>query len=261
MCSSLFLPPVDAASFGRALLDPQLATPEGLTGPDGQTAPRRFNVYRNNVIVSLTEALGETFPAVKTLLGEDYFKALAQAFVAAHPPVSPVLIWYGSEFADFLNAFPPLEAYPYLGDVARLEWAWLQAYHAADAAPLDPAGLGKIDPQQLGDVCFTPHPASHVVTSRWPVWAIARANRFEREEAGAIDLAEPQSVLITRPDMDVNVFLLRAGGAAFTMDLLQGQTLADAAGRAQEEDGSFSLSDCLSDCLAAGAFSGLLLND
>jgi hypothetical protein len=261
MRSPLSPPQVDAASFGRALFDPQSATPDGLTGPDGQTAPKRFNVYRNNVIVSLSEALGETFPAVKTLLGDDYFKALARAFVTAHPPASPVLIWYGAEFADFLSAFPPLQSYPYLGDVARLEWAWLQAYHAADEAALDPARLGDIDPQRLGDVRFTPHPAVHVVTSRWPVWTIARANRFEPDEAGAADLSEPQSVLITRPDMDVNVFLLRAGGAGFTLDLLQGHTLADAAGRAQEEDESFSLSDCLSDCLAAGAFSGLLLDD
>lgn len=150
MRGPLALPHVNAASFGRALLDPQMATPDGLTGPDGETAPKRFNVYRNNVIVSLCEALGESFPAVKALLGEEYFRALAQAFVTAHPPVSPVLIWYGAGFADFLDAFPPLKAYPYLGDVARLEWSWLQAYHAADAAPLDPAILGSVDPQRPG---------------------------------------------------------------------------------------------------------------
>ncbi|GAB2184625.1 HvfC/BufC N-terminal domain-containing protein [Roseibium sp. LAB1] len=261
MRGPLTLPQVDASTFGRALLDPQLDTPVGLTGPDGQTAPKRFNVYRNNVIVSLTEALGETFPAVKTLLGEEYFKALAQAFVMDHPPVSPVLIWYGAEFADFLNAFPPLEAYPYLGDVARLEWAWLQAYHAADAAPLDPAALGDVDPQRLGNVRFAPHPAAHVVTSGWPVWALARTNRFDPDGAEAVDLAEPQAVMITRPDMEVNVYLLRPGGAVFAKDLLQGHTLAEAAGRAQGDDEAFSLSDCLSDCLVAGAFSGLLWDE
>ncbi len=261
MRGPLALPQVNAASFGRALLDPQMATPDGLTGPDGETAPKRFNVYRNNVIVSLCEALGESFPAVKALLGEEYFRALAQAFVTAHPPVSPVLIWYGAGFADFLDAFPPLKAYPYLGDVARLEWSWLQAYHAADAAPLDPAILGSIDPQRLGGVRFVPHPAAHVVTSAWPIWAIARANRFEPDEAEAVDLDEPQSVMITRPDMEVDVYLLRPGGAVFTMDLLQGQTLAAAASRAQEDDDGFALSDCLSDCLAAGAFSALQLDD
>ncbi len=136
-----------------------------------------------------------------------------------------------------------------------------RAYHAADAAPLDPAILGSIDPQRLGGVCFVPHPAVHVVTSAWPIWAIARANRFEPDEAEAVDLDESQSVMITRPDMEVDVYLLRPGGAVFTMDLLQGQTLAAAASRAQEEDDGFSLSDCLSDCLAAGAFSALQLND
>ena len=114
------LPPrLSTADFGEALWDPDAETPAGLIGPDGKIAPKRFSVYRNNVIVSLTEALEQTFPAIQNLLGEEYFKALARAFVVQHPPKSPVLIWYGADFAAFIEAFPPLEAYPYLATSAR----------------------------------------------------------------------------------------------------------------------------------------------
>jgi len=228
-----------------------------LIGPDGKTAPKRFNVYRNNVIVSLCEALGQSFPAVKTLLGEDYFNALARVFVSTHLPVSPVLIWYGRELADFIETFPPLEAYPYLADVARVEWAWLQAYHAADAAPLDPSVLGALAPEDVAEARFIKHPAAAVVGSKWPVLDLIRANRLDAGMAEKIDLNEPQAVLVTRSDLDVGVLLLRLGGDVFAEALFEGVPLGEAAGLAQEKDTDFALADCLSDLLFSGAFTAL----
>jgi len=256
--STLRLPPkTDVPEFAEALLDAEAGTPEGIVGPDGQAAPKRFNVYRNNVVVSLCEALGQTYPAVKTLLGEDYFNALARAFVTRHPPQSPVLIWYGGAFAEFIENFPPLEAYPYLADVARVEWAWLQAYHAADAAPLDPSLLGAMDPDKVGGVRFEKHPAAALVRSIWPIRDLLRSNRFAPEEAGTVDLSRSQPVLITRPDLNVEIFLLRSGGEVFLGALFEGAALAEAASQAHSQCAEFSLSGCLSDCLSSGAFSGL----
>ncbi|WP_209017416.1 DNA-binding domain-containing protein [Roseibium aggregatum] len=246
-----------AKDFAGALLDSAAATPDGIVGPDGKAAPKRFNVYRNNVVVSLCEALGQIYPAVKTLLGDEYFNAVARAFVTRHPPQSPVLIWYGGAFAAFIEEFPPLEAYPYLVDVARAEWSWLQAYHAADAAPMDPALLGALDPEKVGEARLEKHPAALLVRSDWPVLDLLRANRFFPEDAVAVDLSLSQSVLITRPDLDVEIRLPYPGGAVFIEALFEGFALAEAAGKAQSQCAEFSLSDCLSDCLSSGAFTGL----
>ncbi|MBG6164229.1 DUF2063 domain-containing protein [Roseibium album] len=253
-----FPPKVGVGDFGEALWNPEAATPSGLIGPDGLTAPKRFNVYRNNVIVSLCDALEQTFPALQNLLGEDYFKALARAFVVQHPPKSPVLIWYGSDFPDFIEAFPPLASYPYLADVARVEWAWVQAYHAADVAPLDPAALGSVDPNVLGSIRFEKHPAAALIMSSWPVWDLARANRFEPDEEIRVDLDRSQSVLIARPEFDVELLQLRPGGDVFLNALLSGATLGEAAALAEGQVAEFSLSDCLSDCLSIGVFTDLV---
>lgn len=247
-----------ASGFARALLDPDSAPPEGVTGPDGMPAPKRFNVYRNNVIVSLSEALGKTYPAIRALLGDDYFSALARAFVHEHPPVSPVLIWYGGAFAEFLAAFAPLEDYPYLADVARAEWAWLQAYHAEDAAPLDPSCLAAIPPENVGDVRFIKHPAAHLISSDWPVRDLLRVNRLEPGCGIGVDLGVSQPVLVVRPDLAVGLVALREGADVFISALFEGETLAQAGGVAQERHVGFSLADCLSDCLSNGAFKGLV---
>ena len=251
------IPHIGTGDFGEALWDPDGGTPAGIIGPDGHEAPRRFNVYRNNVIVSLTEAVGQNYPAIMNLLGDEYFNALARAFVIQHPPKSPVLIWYGSEFADFIEAFPPLAAYPYLADVARLEWAWLQAYHAADETPLDPAALSALPLEAVGTAQFTKHPAASLIASKWPVWDLVRANRFDPEAVEGIDLNISQSVLITRPELDVELVLLRPGGDVFLTSLLDGAPLGEAAAHAQSEETEFSLSDCLSDVLSNGVFSDL----
>jgi hypothetical protein len=257
MSAAKAIPKVGANEFGRAVLDPEFDTPAGLIGPDGLSAPKRFNVYRNNVIVSLCEALGQTFPAIKKLLGEEYFSALARAYVLQHPPRSPVLMWYGADFSDFIEAFPPLKDYAYLGDVARVEWNWVQAFHATDAAPMDPALLGTIEPSSVGLVRFTRHPTTSLVSSLWPIWDLARVNRFEPDHAIEIDLNRSQAVLITRPDLNVDLYLLRPGCDVFLNALFEGVTLGDAAALAQTQCQEFSLSDCLSDCLSSGAFTGL----
>ncbi len=245
--------------FGKALLDAEQPMPAGIVGPDGQPAPKRFNVYRNNVIVSLCEALAQSFPAIERLVGEDYFKALARAFVPDNPPHSPVLLWYGEAFPDFIENFPPLAEYGYLVDVARLEWAWLRAYHAADAEPFDPSALGAIEPDQVGEVMLERHPAAYCIRSKWPVFSLVLANRFATDRAQEINLGEAESVLITRPAYEVQIQLMRPGSDLF-FEALETKELQDAADSTAAAVPEFALAESLSDFLSAGAFSGLKSN-
>ena len=89
------------SSFAQALLDPERPVPRGIS------PARRFSVYRNNVVAGLVKALASRFPAVERIVGEEFFAAMARAFVVARPPRSAVLASYGEEFADFIAAFAP----------------------------------------------------------------------------------------------------------------------------------------------------------
>jgi len=64
--------------FSAALLDAALPAPPGLVGPDGEPGPKRFAVYRNNVVVGLVEALRDAFPAVCRIVGIEFFEAMAR---------------------------------------------------------------------------------------------------------------------------------------------------------------------------------------
>jgi len=143
---------VSQEAFRSAVFDPKADVPEGLIDPAGRSAGKRFDVYRNNVIVSLSNALAEGFPALRNLVGASNFTVLAGAYVRAHPPSAPVLMLFGAKMPEFLAAFPPVQRYPFLPDIARLECALRESYHAADTTPIDPAELGAVSPDALADL-------------------------------------------------------------------------------------------------------------
>lgn len=215
---------VSQAEFLAALLDPAAAVPEGLEDPEHRPAGRRFSVYRNNVAVSLTEALEVAFPIVLKIVGEEFFRAMAGVFLRAHPPASPVLMFYGDEMPAFLASFAPVAHLGYLPDVARLEIALRAAYHAADAHPIGPEAVNTGADLMAARVTLAP--ALRLVRSRWPLYGIWRANT---EDGAPKPGRAAEDVLVTRPGFDPVVSLLPEGGADFIARLAEGEALAAAA--------------------------------
>jgi hypothetical protein len=238
-------------AFAAALLDPAHPPPKGFA-PE---APDRFRVYRNTVLVGLVDALAATYPAVRALVGEEFFRAVAREAARANPPRTPVLIDWGGDFADFLAAFPPAARLPYLPDVARLEWAWTRAYHAADAAPAPISALGSVAAEALAAARLMPHPTLRLVRSHFPV-ASLWAETTGRAPRTTLDLAQPETALVLRPALTVTVRTLSAGEDAFLDATLAGATIGAAAEVAALQPG-FDLGRCFVRLFDAGAFAGI----
>jgi len=235
--------------FARALRDPGLPAPLPLrSSSDG----RRFDVYRNNVTVSLVDALRSTFPAVHRLVGEEYFAAAARAYISEHPPRSPVLLLYGETFGEFLDRFPSASGAPYLGDVARLEWARMNALHAADAAPTGIDGLSGLPEESLESAALVPHPSLGLVASRWPVVSLWQASVDPGGEV-EVDMRKPEQALVVRPALMVEVRRLPPGGAVFVGALLSGCRLGEAVQQAADAAEQFDLAMLLQLIFEAGA--------
>ena len=245
-----------ATEFRAAILDPLRDNPQAVAGPGGKKAVKRFNVYRNNVTVSLINALADIFPAVQRIAGETLFRDMAREFVRVHPPVSPLLFLYGHEFPAFIGDLEQARRMPYLADVARLERAWLTAYHAADFEPLAPDALAAIAAEDLENAVFAPHPATGLVVSDYAVFDIFDANRHH-ETVGRIDASRGQSVLVTRPGHDVRVTALPPGDDAFFGRMLEGGTLGEAAAAAAGTAETFDINSAIGGLFATGAFTAV----
>ena len=211
------------SAFAHALLDPGAAVPAGLVDPQGRPAPRRFSVYRNNVVTSLTGALEAAFPTVRKLVGDEFFAAMAGVFLRAHPPRSRILMLYGAAMPKFLETFQPVAHLGYLPDIARLDQAMRESYHAADSAPLPKTDFQRLLGEDIAAFRLTLAPALRLVRSRWPIHAIWTANH----ESGPPPQTGAQDVAILRPEFDPRPMLLPPGGAAFLTGLEMGLTLGD----------------------------------
>ena len=252
------LPSSYAAAFASALLDPGSETPAVVTGPPGKAAVKRYNVYRNNVTASLIEALAATYPAVQRITGVAFFRAMARSHIRATPPTSPLLFEYGHDFPAFIETYEYACAMPWLADTARIERAWLDAYHAADAEPLSAEALGSFPQERLADLTFVAHPATRIVRSRYSVVTIFAANRDDAP-VGRIDASVPEDALITRPDLDVVVRYLLSGGAVFLASLIAGRSLGEAAALAMDASPAFDIASNIAGMIEAGAFTAATL--
>jgi hypothetical protein len=241
--------------FAVALVDRSLPLPPGLTSWNAGEPQQRFGVYRGNVAGALIEALAVRYPVVQRLVGEDFFRAMARDYALANLPASPVLIHYGADFPDFIASFAPAATLSYLPDVARLESANWMAYHAADATPLAANDFAALDPSKLAGVRLTFLPSVHVLSSAYPIFSIWRTNT-EDAEVEPVDLTQAEDVLVSRPDMKVDMRKLPSGAATFLSALIAGQTLGEAAALAlahtPEFDLAFNIAGLISLRIAAG---------
>ena len=211
------------SEFRAALLDPTSLAPTGLRNPNGAQATKRFDVYRNNVAVSLTDALKTAFPVVAKLVGHDFFHSMAGIYLRAHPPKSPIMMFYGDDMPCFLTEFAPAQSVPYLPDVASLELALRHSYHAADAIPIAPHELAKIAPDNLPNVKFTFAPSVHLIPSRFPLHSIWTANTTGGEVA---EFAQPS--LVTRPEYNPAVDVLTPKQVTVCHAMMEAEPLGQA---------------------------------
>lgn len=237
---------VTQRDFITAALTPDLPVPDGLVTPDGAPALKRFNVYRNNVVVSLKEALEQGFPATRSLVGAAFFEAMAGEYLRAHPPQNPIIPLYGVDFADFIAGFAPAGTIPYLSDVARLEYAMRESYHAEDTSPVAQSAFS--DPL-LFTRAVQLAPSLKWLSSPYPVTAVR-----EFAMGGASPSGGAEDVVITRPGFDTVAHRFPPGTCAVLDALARGAALGDAAESAPH---TLDLSHFLTTLLTGGAITAI----
>ena len=220
------------------------------------SAVRRLEIYRFNVLMNLCGALKDIFPVVLAIVGDAFFRHAAEQFVRSTPSYSGDLNKFGALWPPFLANYPHATDLPYLHDVASLEWAWHEAFHAADAPPFNLQRLAEIPPERHGALLFALHPTARLIQSRYPILRIWEVNQpaFAAEIEVVWDMPT-ESLLVHRDIVDgVSVVIERVSeaGYAFLWALAQRARLEDAATAALGIDAAFDLQGFLLESVQSG---------
>lgn len=245
--------------MARSLLeDFKAPPPAGLVAGGAARAAARFMIHRGNVIESLANALGHSFPAVKAVAGDGNFRVLAAAYVRACPPLKPQLLSYGATFPGFVAGHAAaMRDLPFIADLARLEWAMNEAYYADEAPALAPETLGAIAPERLPALRLSLHPAARVIASEHPIhaiWQAATAGGAMPDPARGTGAPQGEAVLVARPSGPVEAWKLAPGESAFLGAVAAGAPLENALAEAAMAEAGFDFAAVLAACLSRGVF-------
>lgn len=210
------------------------------------SAEKRIEIYRHNVFSTLAGALSDLYPVTEKIVGAPFFRRLAEEFIRVTPSRSGDLNMFGGEWPEFLRAHAEVIHLPYLPDVARLEWAWHQAFHAADHAVFDLARLGLVPPEQHAALRFMLHPSATFIASSHPIVRIWEVNQAEFVGDMKVDWTLPGDLtLIARDDLAIKIQSLPRARFDFLRALNGGESLEAAAGLAFAADAAFDLQAAL----------------
>lgn len=192
------------------------------------TAEERLDAYRANVRGAHFNALEQAFPVTREVLGARYWQRLLEQEIEILASTKADLHAYGDFVPGLLQAAqqrrPELEDFPYLTDLATLEWHVHRARFARDGPAFDWESFIALAPDLQAQAIFTPSWALKILDCRYPVDTIWRAH--QAAEDAAPECESPAAYFIHRVDrFDVTVTRLNQESADLLVAICEGANL------------------------------------
>ncbi|WP_295993424.1 DUF692 family multinuclear iron-containing protein [Rugamonas sp.] len=245
-------------AFVDALFDPA-AAPALLPRFKGEHVAHRYALYRGNLSATMNQTLAHVYPVIQMLVGPEFFAGLSQAYGRAHPSDSGDLNRYGGRYADLLAGFPHVADYPYLPDMARLEWALHRAHYAPSADAIAADALAALTPEQVETARLRLHPASRLLASDWNIVELWQAHQADGGHDFPQQWAGPSYCLVLRPYWKTQLLALSAASHAALSVLAGGGAFGPALDAAFELDDDFDVAAQLKLWLDHGLIVGIAL--
>ena len=162
----------------------------------------RMEIYVNAYWGRLRQALGDNYPVLYRALGDDTFRELAAAYLAAHPSPHRSIRWFGDRLVDFIARNPQVIPHPALLDLARIDWAMRGAFDAADATPLSFADLAAVAPEHWPELRFTLCPSFRLLQLDWGIESLWHT--LNEDENAQTDEPEPHphAMIVWRRELE-----------------------------------------------------------
>lgn len=224
------------------------------------TAAERFHCYCTSLLGHLSDALKAVYPVCCQLVGTEYFEALSTRYVKTHPSTSVNVHEYGAAFGEFLANFRPLQNYPYLPDVARLEWAWHRVFYAANEEPLDIATLTHLQPADQTCLKFKLPAAAHLLSSDYPIHRIWQVNQPDYSGESTVDLGEGGvRLLVWRQGYAMRIDPLSEAEWVWLSETAAGAFFSPLCEQLAARHPDWNIPDLASQCVAKGYVNGFIL--
>jgi hypothetical protein len=154
-----------------------------------------LEIYREQFWLRHTASLVEDFPGVGGIIGGEDWNRLAVEYLLAHQPETFTLRELGAKLPAFIATCDWLENATLVADMARLEWAHVEVFDAADVPLLDPKKLAAVPEDAWEAARLVPDPALRLLRVDYPVIPLRRRllTSGEHEHDDAIPLPEASS--------------------------------------------------------------------
>ena len=167
---TLITAPEGAAAGLAALPPPAQAVARTLVRADARlSAIERVDIYADMYFYRIRDALKEDFATVAAVLGDAGFHNLITDYLLAYPPSHFSLRYAGEHLPAFLATHAAATQWPYVADLAELEWAILDAFDAPDAPAIDAAVLRGVPQEDWPSLRFTLTPSLRQLRLAWTV--------------------------------------------------------------------------------------------
>jgi len=212
----------------------------------GEHSAARFEIYRSSWQANMGNAMADTYPVIKKLLGVDFFQAMAQCYIEKNHSRYGDIHLYGEYFANFIREFEPARELIYLPEVARLEWMVHQVFHAADVDNIDIYRLASFSMSQLETSTIKLHPGLRLLQSNFPVHDIWRVNQSNFNQHVVINLdIGSVNLLVFRKDLNVVLLPLSLIDYQFIQRLQSTKNIAEAYTKTLQLDTEFNMASVL----------------
>jgi len=172
------------------------------------TEDQQLAIYQNNVRGALQSSLAQVYPVCFNILGENYFRQLATVYIKQYPSRQCDLNLYGEFFSEYLaiqsQQRAELIGFPYLGDLAKLEWLYQLVYFAKDETVFDFSAFAQLTERQQAQSYFQLIPALKFICSDFPIQSIWQANQGTLDASRVIE-SKPEKMCILRKSNQLEV--------------------------------------------------------
>lgn len=205
------------------------------SGNDRLSPVEQVDIYREQFWLRHVDVLRDDFASIEHAVGEDAFERLAQAYLTECPSASFTLRDLGEHMTRFLASRSPWSEDPFLADLARVEWAFVDAFDGPDAPPFVPASIAGVAEEAWPTARIVLHPSLQRLALAYPAHDYRIAAR--KDESPVRPDPRACTVVVYRGPELLHCLAIDADASAMLDELAKGTPLGEACERAASTSG------------------------